>query len=92
MTKEHSCLHQGHVWLEPSGALYTRHRHREGTVEVTCLYCDTPATLPLHGTATGSFVQEAQKAMAILLKDATLRTKIEATKAAFTLASAKIES
>lgn len=85
----HSCLHNGHVWLEADGSLYSRHRNRQGTVPAACLYCDVVQDLPAFGKATMPFHQEVVKAVAELRKDSVVRAKIDATKAAFALATAK---
>ncbi len=87
--KPHSCLHNGHIWIEADGSLYVRHRDRQGETAVTCLYCDATASLPMFGKATMPFAQEVQKATALLRQDRAVREKIDATKAAFTLAPAK---
>lgn len=87
--KPHSCVSHGHVWLEEDGTLYVRHRDRSGSVPVQCLYCDQTAELAAHGKATMPFPQEAQKAMATLLRAPKLRTKITAVRTAFASASVK---
>lgn len=49
----HDCAHQGHVWVEPDGTRYVRHRDRpKQKVAVTCLHCPATADLPMHGKAT----------------------------------------
>lgn len=89
-SKPHSCLHNGHIWLEEDGSLYTRHRHRTGTITVQCLYCDQPAELPAYGKETSPFPQEKVKALAVLTRDSpAIRDKVAATKLAFTQAPAK---
>lgn len=88
MVTEHSCLHNGHIWIEANGELYVRHRDRTGTVDVSCPYCDTIASLTAHGKATAPFTEEAVKAMAVLRKDRTLRDKVDAKKVAFAITSA----
>lgn len=48
------CAQQGHVWLEPDGTLYARHRDRPqgSTVAVSCLYCEATTTVVAHGRST----------------------------------------
>lgn len=76
----HSCRDMGHIWTEPDGTLYTRHRNRRGTVALTCLYCEASANLPAHGKATMPFVEEVVKATAALPRDQ--RTKLDAKRTA----------
>ena len=86
----HSCHDQGHIWMEADGSLYTRHRHRTGTITVSCLYCDQSAELPAYGKETSPFPQEKAKALAVLTRDSpALRDKVAAAKLAFTPAPAK---
>jgi hypothetical protein len=51
---DHSCTHQGHVWLETDGTPYTRTRGRsQASVTVSCKHCSATATLPRHSAFSG---------------------------------------
>ena len=76
--------------MEEDGSLYTRHRHRTGTIAVQCLYCDQTADLPAYGKETSPFPQEKVKAIAELTRDSpAIRDKVTAARMAFTQAPAK---
>lgn len=90
--RPHSCRDHGHVWREPDGTLYTRHRDRTGAVAGTCLYCGATATLPAFGKATMPFAQEVQQATARLQQDPAIRTKLGAAQAAFASSRASVKS
>lgn len=70
----HDCTQQGHVWIEPDGTLYQRHRGRTpADVPVVCQFCLTDATLPAFARSTAP---PQQLPPAIVIENGDLRATL----------------